>query len=343
MLVHQPRGRVGDDDAAAGMLDEHCAWQSKGMLNELFGIDAPESSGRTLGRVAGATEVTAEGTRWGLKAEELEGLTAAEPGVKAAGGQALARIGGADAVVARQVGKGWAFYLNALFDRYPKLRGEKRGGAGHRALLSSLLERAGVRPAVEVLTADGKRLAQAQVDRYHFGGAEVLAVVKENVGVAGVVGQDGVTVYNDAGLGQVARQEITVRLPRAAYVNDVRAGKRLGRTDAVRTSLVVGDALVLGLSPAENALTLRGPSAAKPGEHVDFAVGSDGGGKRLFRCHVFAPDGSVVTHYAKNLLAADGRATFTLPSALNDAPGEYTVRVTDVVTGASAAAKITLK
>lgn len=336
-------GGVVIADAAAGMMDEHCAWQPGGLLNELFGISAPESSKRTLGRVAGAAEVTTEGARWGLKADALEGLAASEPGVRAAGGQALARVGGVDAVVARRVGEGWAFYLNALFDRYPKLRGEKSGGAGHRALLSTLLERAGVRPAIEVVTPDGQRLSQAQVVRYRFGGAEVLAVVKENVGVAGVVGQDGVTVYSDTGLGQVARQEITVKLPRAAYVTDVRTGQRLGRTDAVRTSLVVGDALVLALSPAENSLTLRGPAAARLGEHPEFAVGSTGGARSLFRCQVFAPDGSMLPAYSKNVLAADGRATFALPSALNDAPGEYIVRVTEVVTGASASAKIVLK
>jgi hypothetical protein len=194
-----------------------------------------------------------------------------------------------------------------------------------------------------VLTADGRRLAQAQVVRYRFGGAEVLAVVKENVGVAGVVGQDGVTVYNDAGLGQVARQEITVRLPRASHVTDVRTGKRLGRTDTVRTQLVVGDALVLALSPAENALTLGGPTAARLGEHPEFAVGSAGGARSLFRCHVISPDGTMLPAYSKNILAEGERATFTIPSALNDAPGVYIVRVTDVVTGASASAKITLK
>jgi hypothetical protein len=336
-------GGVVIADAAAGMMDEHCAWQPGGVLNGLFGVSAPESSRRALGRVAGAAEVTAEGARWGLKADELAGLTAAESDVRAAGGQALARVGGADAVVARRVGQGWAFYLNALFDRYPKLRGEKSGGAGHRALLGRLLERAGVSPAIEVLTADGRRLEQAQVVRYRFGEAEILAVVKDNVGVAGVVGQDGVTVYNDAGLGQVARQEITVKLPRASYVTDVRTGKRLGRTDAVRTSLVVGDALVLALNPAENALTLRGPSAARLGDHPEFAVASAGAGRRLFRCQVFAPDGSMLPAYAKNVLAEGGRATFTLPSALNDAPGAYTLRVTDVATGASAAAKVTLE
>jgi hypothetical protein len=85
------------------------------------------------------------------------------------------------------------------------------------------------------------------------------------------------------------------------------------------------------------------PAAARLGEHPEFAVGSTGGARRLFRCQVFAPDGPMLPAYSKNILAGDGRASFTLPSALNDAPGEYTLRVTDAVTGASATAKITLR
>jgi hypothetical protein len=37
------------------------------------------------------------------------------------------------------------------------------------------------------------------------------------------------------------------------------------------------------------------------------------------------------------------QATFTLPSALNDPAGEYRVRVTDVLTGASAEAPLQLE
>jgi hypothetical protein len=38
--------------------------------------------------------------------------------------------------------------------------------------------------------------------------------------------------------------------------------------------------------------------------------------------------------YSKNLLVQQGRGSFTLPFALNDAPGKYVVRATDVVSGA---------
>ena len=79
------------------------------------------------------------------------------------------------------------------------------------------------------------------------------------------------------------------------------------------------------------------------GEHVRFTIDHAPTGRRLFRCHFFAPDGSLLDAYAKNVLAEGARAEVILPSALNDPAGVYTLRVTDVVTGATAEAKIRLK
>ena len=170
----------------------------------------------------------------------------------------LVKVGKTDAVVARQKGKGWAIYLNTLFDKYPRLRANKFGGEQYRSLVARLLDRAGVKTSVQLLTSSGSQLTQAQVARYRFGDAEIVTVVKDNLGAAGVVGQDGVTTYNDATLGQVAKQEIVVKLPKKFFVTDVRTGKKLGYTDTVHTSLVVGDAAVLSLSDGENKLILNG-------------------------------------------------------------------------------------
>ena len=46
---------------------------------------------------------------------------------------------------------------------------------------------------------------------------------------------------------------------------------------------------------------------------------------------------------ALSALLDKAAATIILPSALNDPAGVYTLRATDVVTGATAEAKITLK
>ncbi len=329
-------------DAATGMMNQHCAWQERGLLNHLFGITAPASDKRSLKRADGAVSVTAEGARWGLDAKGLAALTAAEPEVRATAGASLLRIGKADAVIARRLGRGYAIYLNALFDQYPKLRGKQFGGAAYRALVNALFERAGVRPEIEIQSADGNRLAQAQVARYRFGDAEVLAVVKDNVALDGVVGQDGVTIYNDAGLGRVARQEITIRIPGKFHVTDIRTGKQLGLTEVVRTSIVTGDAVVIGLNRTVGTISLRGPASSRLGEHPEFIVTSSRPGRRLIRCHVFAPDGSFLAAYAKNMTLENATGRVVLPSALNDAAGEYTLRVTEVVSGATAEAKVRL-
>ncbi len=335
-------GGVVVADAAAGVMDDHCGWRENSSFNELFGIAAMPAAKRSLKTGAGAVTVTEEGVRWGLAAKELSGMVTAEPDIKTAGGTALLRMGETDAIVVRQVGKGWAIYLNTLFDKYPKERAKDFGGASYRALVDALLSRAGVRPAIEVLSADGKRLTQAQVARYRFGDAEILTLVKDNIAVSGIVGRDGVTTYNDAALGQIARQDIIIKLPRKLYVTDVRSGKRLGYTDVVHSSVLVGDAALLGLSSAENTIMLRGPAISSRGEHPAFSISSSIPGERLIRCHVFGPDGSMLPVYANNLLMGNRSATFVLPSALNDPAGTYTIRATDVVTGATAETKVTL-
>jgi hypothetical protein len=336
-------GGVVVADAAPGLTDQHCAWQPSDSLNSLFGITAGPPDKREIKIAPGDITVTDEGARWGLAAKDLGGLQAAEPDIRAADGTPLLHIGKADALIVRRAGKGWTIYLNTIFDRYSKQRTAKFDGANYRALVNALLARAGVRPSIEVLSVDGRPITQAQVVRYHFADAEILAIVKDNVAVSGVVGQDGVTIYNDANLGRVARQEIVIKLPRKLYVADVRSGKQLGYTDVIHSSALMGDALVLGLSPVQNKLSLHGPATALLGEHVSFPVASSVPGRRLIRCHVFAPDGSPLPVYAKNVLTVNGSSTFVLPTALNDPSGSYTIRATDVVTGATAETKLDLK
>ena len=71
-------GGVVIADAAAGVMDQHCAWQQNGAVNELFGITAVASNKRALKTGGGEVGVTDEGARWGLAAKDLSGLTTAE-------------------------------------------------------------------------------------------------------------------------------------------------------------------------------------------------------------------------------------------------------------------------
>src|ERR1043166_8819863 len=243
------RGGVVIADAAPGWLDQHCAWQTNDAVNKLFGIITAPSHKRELKLTASAS-----------------GIRIAEPDLRASGGTTLFKITNSDAAIVNHTGSGWTIYLNTVWDQYPKLRAAKFGGAAYRDLIHAIFNQAGVRPAVEVTSPDGQPIAQAQIARYRFGNAEILAIVKENVAVAGVVGQDGVTTYNDANLGQVAKQELTIKLPRKSNVTDVRTGKKLGFTDVVHSSILIGDALILALTPDTNDLKLAGDGAAHRGE-----------------------------------------------------------------------------
>jgi hypothetical protein len=336
------RGGVVIADAASGWLDQHCAWQKDDRVNKLFGIATVASDERQLKLASGAVRTASQAAEWNLP-QTLAEIRIAEPDVKASGGTALLKIDNGDAAIVNRTGNGWTIYLNTAWDQYPKQRATKFGGAAYRQLVNAVLKKANVLPTIQVMSPDGRKLPQTQIARYKFGNAEILAIVKENVAIAGVVGQDGVTTYNDANLGQVAKQELMIKLPRKFHVADVRTGKKLGFKDVVHSSILVGDALVLALAPENNELKFDGPVSARTGEHVSFSLQSTTSGSSLVRCHVYAPDGSRLPIYSGNVLVENGRGTFSLPFALNDPTGKYVVRATDVVTGAVIEKSIELK
>ena len=65
--------------------------------------------------------------------------------------------------------------------------------------------------------------------------------------------------------------------------------------------------------------------------------------RRLLRFSVYGPDGAFRPEYARVSVEEGAEARFVLPSALNDPAGEYRVHVSDVLSGASAAASLRLE
>jgi hypothetical protein len=110
----------------------------------------------------------------------------------------------------------------------------------------------------------------------------------------------------------------------------------------VHSSILIGDALILALTPAPNELKIEGAASANPGDHVSFNLISTRPATTLVRCHIYAPDGSRLPVYSNNVLLRQGRGSFTLPFALNDAAGKYVIRATDVVSGATVEKSIEL-
>jgi len=242
-----------------------------------------------------------------------------------------------------RVGKGWTVLFNRTFDPYPRLRAAGYGGAGYRDLVRAEFERLGLPPAVEARDAAGRPLPGVRIARYRFGGADVVALLREDLAVTAIEGRDGVTVYDHARPGAVARLEVVVRLPRRARTIDVRTGRDLGRTDTVRIEMIPGEGVILAQTDAAGTVTVAGPARARRGEHAAFTLGLAGRGPHLVRAHVHAPDGRFLPEYAASVLVDGDRGQFLLPTAVSDPPGRYRVEMADVITGATARAELMLE
>jgi len=325
-------------DASSGIFDEHVAWREAGALDTLLGVAGPRARDRVSAtRVEGAVTLTAAAAPLGLRAADLVGLEAFEPAMRASGGSALLRVGDADLAVTNHVGRGRSVYLNALLDRKDGARD------AWRALLRCVLADAGVRPAVSLTDPAGRPVSGVRVARYRFGEHDVVAILDGQLDVEAWFGRDGVTAYADSRGGRVVQRSVEVALPRAAHVTNARTGEALGETDRVHATLTGGEALVLSLGPERTPLKIEGPARARLGDAATFTVSAASSGRRLLRWHVLGPDGRLRPEYACVDVAEGSSATYTLPSALNDPPGEYRVRVGDVLSGATAEAMLHLE
>jgi hypothetical protein len=319
------------------MVDEHCAWPSAGLLDDLFGISTVDARKRVLppSGARGAVATTSEGKSWRLQEAELQGLEALEKDVRAAAGTALLTTGEVELAVVRRVGAGWAIYLNTLLDGYSKVRGKAQGGA-YRGLVKQLLTRLEVQPRVKITNSDGGAAEEVTVRHYRFGESEVVAVLNSRLQGESRFGADGVVSYAGAKAGEKALRRLTVDLPGAAYVTDVRTGRLLGRMARVAASIAAGDALILALHDDKPSLSIKGPRRVKPGEHPAFTITMSEPGRRLVRCRFFDPDGRFLPQYAQNVMFDGAAGQVVMPSAFNDPAGTYRLTTTEILTGAKA-------
>ena len=329
-------GGVVISDGAGGIMNDHCSWQEKGMLDDLFGISAPISRERELKGITGKVEVTKEGEAYKLDAKKLKGLEALEPNIKAEQAKSLISIDGESAVFANKYGKGYAFQLNILLDQYPNLRENNYGGETHRYLLSKILSYVNIRPDIKVFTSDSNQLERALISRYKMGNSKLIAIVKEYTGEKALMSKDGVTPdeiikYEE----NLEVQNINIMLPEKYYVYDVRKGKEMGFTDKIKTSITDGDAVVIGLSPEKNTINISGPGEISPGVQPEFIVSSELERPQVIRCHLFGPEGEYIPAYSQNIILKKGKGKVIFPLTLSDIEGEYKIEISDVITGAS--------
>ena len=106
----------------------------------------------------------------------------------------------------------------------------------------------------------------------------------------------------------------------------------------METLIQPGDVKLYALLPYTVKGLVLGPDkdSVPPGAVMRYTVNLESDGQKpglhVFRIEVFGPDGKPRAHYGAKLLAEQGRAEGELRLALNDAPGKWTLRASDIAT-----------
>lgn len=101
---------------------------------------------------------------------------------------------------------------------------------------------------------------------------------------------------------------------------------------------------VLQSAPAA-PFTVEAPAAATAGQRVEFKLAPPADRKTgaLYHCRVLTPDEVELAHYAVSQYAADGKAALSVPIALNDPAGTWTIVIRDWLSGAEQKVKLEVK
>ncbi len=134
---------------------------------------------------------------------------------------------------------------------------------------------------------------------------------------------------------------------RKAHIYDVLNKAYVGYGDHVDYTATQYTLRLFALLPyAVERLALEAPKELAAGSDAtisaELAVKGGEAQRHWFRVEVFKPDGTPDRSYADTVAAPGGRATISIPFALNDAIGTWRIRVTDAAFGTSAETSIAL-
>lgn len=209
----------------------------------------------------------------------------------------------------KKCGKGYGLYLNGSPDNK-----EEWGG-----IRKSLVEYAGLRGDVEVQDVAGNLRTDVRSYVFDNGRGVFLGVIPDRI------------------LSDPPGEDLVVKLARKCQVYDVRRKQYLGETDTVRTGILPTEAKLLAFLPERiegikvslsketckpgDVLVLRGallPASLKD-SHMTVQI-------EVTRGNAAQPA------YTKNI-AFQGAFDYPIPLALNQEKGQYSIRVTEVITG----------
>jgi hypothetical protein len=186
----------------------------------------------------------------------------------------------------------------------------------------------GVTPAVALADASGAPTTDVEMHRFRDGGVTILALQR----VAG---------------GAAAPQPISLTLPSASVVYDLRARRSLGRQRELRLALDPFEPTLLALADRELPRpSLQVEASVARGETAMLRIGvprPSGAAFQPLHVEIEDPFGKRVAWYSGNVAASTGTVSRPLPLALNDPIGVWRIGVTDVLSGQTTVMPLTVR
>lgn len=330
-------------DVRPGTYNDRCKPRDQGVLDDVFGIkrtgkqDAVDLDRVSIHAPLGDTNVDIEWGNW--HGHDVYPQMVADPDVELATGEAL----------------GWNFPIHFTHGlKYPAgiVNGHGKGrailfnfsvyNAPLDGFLKQVLEASGVREAVKVRAEVGLDFRGRQVALRNDGEEEDVAAAAEGRDESGVYPKGlEVTRWHNGDVQLIALlgdadRNVAVTLPEARYVYDIKTKESPGQTREFTASLRKARASFYALLPNEAQppqVTLQ-PAGAGPGTVVTAKITTPGGNAaRAVKLRLIDPAGEQADWLVDHTVTQDGRGSATIPFALNDPEGSWTLAAEDVLTG----------
>jgi hypothetical protein len=140
--------------------------------------------------------------------------------------------------------------------------------------------------------------------------------------------------------------DVTLSLPRAMQVYDVRRCTYLGEKRTLDLTVDSYEPIVLAISAAPlPQLRVSFPDEIRRGDTLRIGLDTSSSPARtqVFHVDVIDPQGTRALAYSGNVLAEHGSAAAKVPFAFNDQPGKWTVAVHDLLSGQKSTSTVTVK
>ncbi len=129
---------------------------------------------------------------------------------------------------------------------------------------------------------------------------------------------------------------VHLRLPNAMYLYDTIANKELGEKKDFTLTVGPYDPTILVASDAPlPQMQVSAPQRVQRGTIANVAIhaAASPADMSIFHVDVVDPKGNRQVFYSGNVLARQGSGVKAIPFAVNDAPGQWTIDVRDVMSG----------